>query len=102
VKAMSEHGVPKRARRGGPMGQVIPLPQRRFALDELVFAAVVRCRCGTGMAYPKGIGPQGKWNCADVLLGNAATSGHDEYPFFSYEIKSELQPSQQGATTRPR
>ncbi len=84
------------------MGQVIPLPQRRFALDELVFAAVVRCRCGTGMAYPKGIGPQGKWNCADVLLGNAATSGHDEYPFFSYEIKSELQPSQQGATTRPR
>jgi len=81
------------------MGQVIQLPQlRRPTLDELVFAATVRCRCGAGMACQKGIGPQGKWSCSDVLLGNADTGDHDEYGFFSYEIKSE----QDGATTRPR
>lgn len=82
------------------MGQVIQLPRCRLSLDELVFAATVRCRCGAGMAYPKGLGPQGKWSCADVLLGSTERGEHDEYAFFSFEIKIEQQ--QNGLTTRPR
>jgi hypothetical protein len=79
-----------------------------FTLDELIFAARARCDCGVGLAYPKGIGIRGSWFCSDILLGralpksNPGSKGHiDELPFSFYEIKSENQPSEGGATTRP-
>lgn len=79
----------------------------KFGLDELRFAAYTRCSCGAGMCYPKDIGMHGAWYCSDILLGRAIPSGqegakmHDKLPFMFYEIKSEDQPSANGATTRP-
>jgi hypothetical protein len=76
---------------------------------ELIYAAHARCPCGAGLAYPKGIGPMGFWDCSDILTGRAALKGepgsvkHEaRLPFIFYEIKSEQQPSADGATTRPR
>lgn len=70
---------------------------------DLVYAATSRCRCGAGLAHQRGIGIGGCWDCSAVLLGTAdANSAHDAgYPFAFYEVKSENQPSAQGATTRP-
>jgi len=71
------------------------------AAPELVYAATVRCRCGAGLAYPEGAGLRDSWSCSAVLLG-ADPAGHDEdRPFTFWEIKSERQPSANGATTRP-
>lgn len=69
---------------------------------ELVYAATSRCLCGAGMAYPKGIGGRGYWDCSDILTGRASTLVKHEarLPFMFYEIKSENQPSANGATTR--
>ena len=77
--------------------------------NDLVYAARVRCLCGAGLAYPKRpIDIRGSWDCSDILTGRAIESGqpgakmHDgPAPFTFYEIKSEMQPSQHGATTRP-
>lgn len=85
----------------------IPLAER------LVYAAHARCPCGAGMAYDpigedKGspfVGPlSGYWDCSAILLGAADTAVKHEarLPFAFYEIKSELQPSANGATTRPK
>lgn len=81
--------------------------------DELLYAATARCCCGAGLAYAptdKGTGPfkgPSQWDCSDILTGRAIPSGqpgsvkHDEpAPFAFYEIKSENQPSANGATTR--
>lgn len=77
--------------------------------SEIIYAATARCQCGAGLAYPKGIGAHGSWDCSDILTGRAAPKGRedsklhsDRYPFVFYEIKSENQPSQNGATTRPK
>lgn len=74
---------------------------------ELVYAAYARCQCGAGLAYPRGIGIRGSWDCSDILTGRAIQSGHegsvmhdDRYPFTFWEITSEQQPSVNGATTR--
>jgi hypothetical protein len=74
----------------------------------LIYAATARCPCGAGLAYEKGTGRNGAWDCADILLKKALPLGHEGYkehtavlPFVFYEIKSELQPSAHGATTRP-
>ncbi len=79
-----------------------------FNPDELIFSAYSRCMCGSGVAYPKEIGMRGMWECGDVLLGKAIAKGqpgsksHDgPWPFAFFEIKSENQPSANGATTRP-
>jgi hypothetical protein len=76
---------------------------------ELTYAAAVRCPCGAGLAYPNGIGGHGFWDCSDILTGRAIPSGKpgsklhcDRYPFIFYSIKSERQPSSDGATTRPK
>lgn len=82
--------------------------------DDLVYAAHGRCPCGAGLAYvPGGDHDSGKpivgyWDCSDILLGRAVPSGQPgakqhtgQLPFAFYEIKSERQPSAQGATTRP-
>jgi len=74
----------------------------QFNEDELLFAAYVRCPCGAGMAYPKGIGGFGAWDCSAILLGKADKDKTHEatLPFAFYNIKSEGQPSANGATTR--
>jgi hypothetical protein len=79
-------------------------------LERLVFAAYERCPCGAGMAYDPAVekppfrGPA-EWECSAVLLG-AAKPEHagihsPALPFAFYSIKSEGQPSANGATTRP-
>lgn len=85
------------------------LGKDKFKVKELIFAAYNRCPCGAGLAYPKGIGPWGSWDCSDILLGQAVPKDKPnskqhtgELPFSFYEIKSEDQPSANGATTRER
>lgn len=75
----------------------------KFNEDELVYAAVARCQCGAGYAYPEKIGVRGEWTCSAILTGKAELgSTHDGHlPFAFYELKSEGQPSANGATTRP-
>ena len=82
--------------------------QDKFSLDELIYSAHSRCECGAGMAYPKGVGIRGSWVCGDILLGRALPASNPDskvhsgsLPFAFYEIKSEQQPSANGATTRP-
>lgn len=77
--------------------------------SDLIYAAYVRCKCGAGMAYPRGCGPCHYWDCSDILAGRAVESGkpgavlHEaKLPFVFYEIKSENQPSANGATTRKK
>lgn len=81
----------------------------KFDAKDLLFSAYSRCACGAGLAYPEGIGMHGAWYCSDILLGRATAAGqegaktHDDgFPFAFYEIKSENQPSANGATTRPK
>lgn len=76
--------------------------QGNFEEAELVFAAKNRCQCGAGLAHPNGIGIHGSWHCSAILLGKADVEvKHTEgYPFSFYNIKSEGQPSAEGATTR--
>ena len=77
---------------------------------DLTYAAYDRCPCGAGLAYtPKNTDPfKGYWDCSDILLERAKTKDEPGYiqhtaqlPFIFYEIKSEDQPSANGATTRP-
>jgi hypothetical protein len=77
-------------------------PAAAFASHELTFAAFARCSCGAGFAYPKTTGPKGSWECAAILQGKAPVgSTHSgALPFIFYEVKSESQPSANGATTR--
>lgn len=89
-------------------------------LERLVFAAHARCDCGAGLAYdPAGQseanspfrGPS-RWECSAILLFKETPPEEQEKtkvamhtappPFAFYEIKSENQPSANGATTRPR
>jgi hypothetical protein len=80
-----------------------------FLDDELVYAAVTRCRCGSGLAYPKEIGVHGGWYCSDILTGRATKKDNwqevehdDRFPFLFYSILSETQPRAMGSTTRPQ
>lgn len=75
--------------------------------SDLIYAAFNRCKCGAGLAYPRGCGGWHYWACSDLLTGRAAaTDPNDAWahsprlPFVAYEIKSEQQPSANGATTR--
>jgi hypothetical protein len=101
-----------------------------YTVKDLLYAARTRCRCGAGMAYPtKDTDMHGQWVCSRVLLGevelltkddpqpaippqpanpgfsiailDTAAQVHDVLPFWCYDVKSEGQPSAQGATTRP-
>lgn len=87
---------------------------REKKLKGMTFAATARCQCGAGLAYDDTCvvqpfrGPS-YWDCSAILLGDAIPMGQDgsvqhsdHYPFAFYEIKSENQPSAQGATTRPK
>lgn len=73
-----------------------------FTDSELVYAAIARCKkCGAGMAHPKDCDPWHQWTCSSVLKGIGTDKGHEALPFSMYEVKSEEQPSANGATTRP-
>lgn len=74
-----------------------------FTDDELRYASANRCVCGSGMAYPLGCGPNHYWDCSAILKGEAKTTDihTDQLPFSMWSIKSEAQPSANGATTRP-
>lgn len=93
-----------------------------FTDDQLRYAASSRCECGAGLAYPKDptvrqvkewmsdspFNYWDHWDCSDILTGRAVPKGQEgskmhsgKYPFAFYEIKSENQPSANGATTRP-
>ncbi len=81
----------------------------KFNEDELIFSAEARCQCGAGLAYAKTTSPRGSWYCSDMLLGNALPKSdvnsktHDaSFPFAFYNIKSDNQPSANGATTRKK
>ena len=77
-------------------------PSAAFSAAELIFAAYERCVCGAGMAYPIGCSPHDAWHCSAILRGIASRErAHSSpMPFSFYEIKSENQPSANGATTR--
>jgi len=73
-------------------------------MTNLVYAAYDRCPCGAGLAYVPGSNPTaGNWDCSKILLGTAdkEVTHTAKLPFIFYEIKSETQPSANGATTRP-
>lgn len=87
-----------------------PAPDQVYTDNELRYAAYARCQCGAGLAYVKNhdLREVNSWDCSDILTARAIPSGqpgsvvHDgPFPFFCYEIKSEDQPSANGATTRP-
>lgn len=82
--------------------------QTTYTDAQLRYAATARCPCGAGLAYPKDSGIQGAWDCADILTGRAIPKDRPGFkqhtaalPFAFYEVKSEDQPSANGATTRP-
>ncbi len=89
-----------------------------FTDKELRYSAYAKCNCGAGLAYPTSPSqeqinlwePDGVfamwsyWDCSDILTGRAdkeaKTMHTGKLPFAFYEIKSENQPSADGATTR--
>lgn len=95
--------------------------KEKYEPTELLFAARARCRCGAGLAYPMNDDEWNRkarmWACSAVLMNTAPESDnisrrgpfttekpeaqHDAYEWWCYEIKSEGQPSADGATTRP-
>lgn len=81
--------------------------------DRIIYAAHSRCPCGAGLAYDpcfedkNGVfaGPlSGYWDCSAIILGTADKSAKHtaQLPFAFYEVKSEQQPTANGATTRPK
>ena len=96
-------------------------PAKAYTDSELVYAARSRCKCGAGLAYLKGSGGFGFWACSTQLTHRAKEGEREvlfgtqplqsdvrELPhslglsFAFWEIKSEVQPSALGATTRPK
>ena len=91
---------------------------------DLLYSACTRCECGAGLAYPldhEAARKLGAWVCARVLKGEVDTTGdvsvnapmspvrradaaghaHIALPWWCYSVKSEGQPSSNGASTRP-
>lgn len=104
IRRMQSHAAERRYKK-----HVKGRPQYdpRLTDDMLTYASHARCDCGAGLAYPNGIGIRGCWSCSDLLTGRKTrdwtlNEKHvPELPFMFYEIKSENQPSANGATTRP-
>lgn len=83
---------------------------RKLTPADLVYAATARCPCGAGLAYERGCGGHGSWDCSAILLGEAIPQGQpgavthtDRLPFAFWKVKSEDQPLPGGVklTTRP-
>lgn len=82
--------------------------KRDKQLKAMTFAATARCSCGAGLAYDATCVEEpfrypSYWDCSAILLGEAdKTVQHTaKLPFAFYELKSDNQPSANGATTRP-
>lgn len=80
--------------------------ERGIRPDDLIYAATERCICGAGIAYAKDLVKAfGSWTCSAVLMskdgGPKEVKHTEQLPFAFYSIKSELQPSAGGMTTRP-
>lgn len=73
-----------------------------FTDDELYYSAEARCKCGSGLAYPKDCGPSHYWECAEILKGTADKNViHTErLPFTFFDLKGEG--SYKASSTRPR
>lgn len=81
--------------------------------ERIVYAAFSRCPCGAGMAYDPVTNDAdsvfvgtyaGYWDCSAIILGTQddAATHTAKLPFSFYNLKSEGQPSVNGATTRPK
>lgn len=91
-----------------PRPEVVPFdPARKYLAAELRFAATARCTCGAGLAYHKDSHDlRGAWRCSAAMMhvvpyDDQFAGQHEELPFAIYVVKSEDQPSANGATTRP-
>lgn len=76
-----------------------------WTVEDLQYAAFLRCLCGFGMAYVKSINwGRNYWDCSGILIDKAdvAVKHQAKLPFVFYEIKSDNQPSANGATTREK
>ena len=107
LKPLKERQVEIRLEKAKNVEERIKQAQRGngdFNPEELVFAAYSRCPCGAGMAYPTNVSFHGSWECSAILMGEADRRVIHEspLPFAFYEIKSENQPSADGATTRKK
>lgn len=73
--------------------------------EDLMYSATVRCRCGSGLAYPLDhvrARDQGAWICAVFLKCDVAHGEHDILPFAFYKIREETSINNTGGyTTRP-
>ncbi len=65
-----------------------------FTVDELEFAKESVCPCGEKLAYPKGSGPHGSWDCSAILMGTSIHKGEpgavthtDRKPFAFWKVK---------------
>lgn len=80
--------------------------ESRFSDAELTYAAVARCECGAGYAYPKNSSIHGRWICSSILKAEdkalPPTRHSAELPFAFYDVKSEGQPSADRKSTRPQ
>lgn len=69
-----------------------------------MYAAYARCKqCNAGLAYVPL--KHDAWYCSAVIKGEVWDDPkyqHDCFPFVFWEIKSEMQPSANGNTTRPK
>ena len=75
-----------------------------FTDRELTYSARHCCPCGAGLAYPVGLGPDGFWDCSEVLKGAPRDHNHtDRLAFAIFQIKSEKDPAAQRGrqSTRP-
>lgn len=77
----------------------------RLTDKDLLYAAISRCRCGAGLAYPldhnKALEIRA-WACAAVLKGEAEGNQHDSYDWAMYKIREETAINNAGGwTTRP-
>ena len=109
AKALDEKCIElRRQAQAARQQELLEVPKAK----RLVYAASTRCPCGAGLAYDPCyedesspfVGPlSGYWDCSEILLGTAKTEKKhtDKLPFAFYEVKSEGQPSANGATTRP-
>ncbi len=65
-----------------------------FKAEELEFAKESVCPCGAKLAYPKGSGPHGSWDCSAILMGTSIHKGEpgavthtDRKPFAFWKVK---------------
>jgi hypothetical protein len=79
---------------------------KAYTDHELIYSANAHCQsCRAGLAHPLDSAEALRmraWFCSRVLRGEAEhPEQHPTYDFAFYKVKSEVQPSARGASTRP-